>query len=69
MPKEHNPQIRLVQNAVDLWSLPLVAAGCATCGQAHLIPEKSLGAICPGCGKSRMELQPAQLRPEPPELV
>jgi hypothetical protein len=36
---------------------------------AHLIPAEMETALCPACFRSRLESQPALIRPEPPELL
>lgn len=63
----------LVQDADirAVWQADLQAAGCLTCGVAHLMPEgwPVSPALCPACLAETLEPQPARLRPEPPESV
>jgi hypothetical protein len=58
-----------VADARALWGAPLLAAGCAACGRAHLVPEARAGGPCPACFAAPLTPQPALLRLEPPELV
>ena len=60
-----------------VWGIELTAVHCAHCGEAHLVPERTLGGSaesaalprCPVCLRGPVARQPAYLRPEPPEQV
>jgi len=60
---------QLFETVEEGWGLRLAALGCTSCGQAHLASEESAGIPCPACGTGRLEVQPARLRREPPELM
>lgn len=60
---------QVVETVEDLWGVPLQPAGCAQCGQAHLIAASRMGMTCPYCGREKLASQPAQLRKEPPEKL
>jgi hypothetical protein len=63
------PSAEIVESVAELWGLPLQPAGCARCGQAHLVSADHVGGLCPNCARGRLEPQPARLRPEAPELL
>ena len=62
-----SPQV--VEDAQTLWGVALITAGCPQCKQVYLLPPGSGDRLCPACGGARLFPQPAQLRPEPPELL
>lgn len=63
------PEAQIVESVAELWGVPLQPAGCAHCGQAHLVSADRLGGLCPNCARGQLESQPARLRPEAPELL
>lgn len=63
------PEAQIVESVAELWGVPLQPAGCAHCGQAHLVNADQLGGLCPNCARGKLESQPARLRPEAPELL
>ena len=52
-----------------VWGLNVTPYGCPHCGQVHLLPPDSAGAVCPHCAAEGLQPQPAALRPEAPEKV
>ena len=63
------PQTDIAPAEQNLWQSSLQPTGCPQCRQAFLVAPDRLGKICPSCAKGRLEVQPALLRPEPPELI
>ncbi len=63
------PQTDIAPAEQNLWQSSLQPAGCPQCRQAFLVAPDRLGKICPSCAKGKLEVQPALLRPEPPELI
>jgi hypothetical protein len=61
--------IAIAESVETLWGVHLQVAGCARCGQAHLVESSRMGMPCPNCGSAPLEAQPARLRPEPPEML
>ncbi|RPI28031.1 MAG: TFIIB-type zinc ribbon-containing protein, partial [Chloroflexota bacterium] len=58
-----------VNTVKDLWGVAFQPAGCPACKQVFLIDPARLGLVCPACGQSKLEAQPALLRCETPELL
>jgi hypothetical protein len=59
-----------------VWGVPLTAVHCATCGEAHLVPQALVPQPggearlrCPFCLQKTATPQPTLLREEPPEQV
>jgi len=61
-------EIEITQDVQSIWGQPLTPHGCKNCGQVHLAAAERPNQICPNCGSRNLEIQPAMLRPEPPEL-
>lgn len=64
-----SPSAAIVESVDELWGLPYYPAGCALCGQAHLVEKAIIGQACPNCGLGDLGQQPARMRPEPPEKM
>jgi len=68
-PGTHDAELPLLAEGEHFPGTALQPAGCEACGQAHLVPERLLGAPCLACGQGPMTPQPARVRTAPPELV
>ena len=63
------PNATEIPDISEIWGLPLQAAHCPRCREAHLIPAEMQTALCPACYGANLELQPTINRPEAPELL
>lgn len=63
------PQSQVVEADAAVWGTPLHPAGCPACRQVFLVEAARLGQTCPNCARSKLQIQPALLRPEAPELL
>jgi hypothetical protein len=61
--------IEAAETVQELWGVPLQPAGCPQCRQAFLVQASRIGQVCSHCGRGRLEIQPALMRREPPELM
>ena len=61
--------IETAETVQELWGVALQPAGCPQCRQAFLVQASRIGQICSHCGRGKLEIQPALLRQEPPELM
>jgi hypothetical protein len=63
------PQPQVVEADASVWGTPLHPAGCPACRQVYLVEAARLEQPCPNCARSKLQIQPALLRPEAPELL
>lgn len=63
------PPVEIVAEAAQLWDANLQPAGCPACRSGFLLASDPAQQRCPACWRANLEVQPARLRPEPPELV
>ncbi len=63
------PQSQVFETADSPWGGALQPAGCPACQRVYLVEAIRIGQICPGCARSKLQAQPALLRPEAPELL
>jgi hypothetical protein len=63
------PTVEIISETSQLWDAYLQPAGCPACGSGFLLASDPAQQRCPACWRANLEIQPARLRPEPPELV
>jgi hypothetical protein len=63
------PAVAPTDAVEEIWGRRLQTAGCARCGQAHLVDQERMGSTCPHCLAGRLQPQPALLRSEAPEKI
>jgi hypothetical protein len=61
--------IESAETVQQLWGVALQPAGCPQCRQAFLVQASRIGQVCSHCGRGKLEIQPALVRKEPPELM
>lgn len=62
------PQAQIV-DTTSVWELALRPAGCPQCRQVFLVAAERVQKRCPQCGQGMLAMQPALMRPEPPEQI
>jgi hypothetical protein len=63
------PNPELMQQVETVWHAQVQPLGCPLCKQVFLGAAAYEKHACPQCAQANLALQPAWLRPEPPELV
>lgn len=63
------PTVEIIPETSQLWDANLQPAGCPACGSGFLLASDPVQQRCPVCWRANLEIQPARLRPEAPELV